>query len=152
MILLPGAVREQLTREAKAAYPNECCGLLVGRRHPDGATMVERAVASANVATGRRHDRFEVDPRVRFAVIRELAGSSSAIVGHYHSHPDHPAEPSATDRAMAFEPDLVWLIVAVGRERSGEPPRAGTVRAFRIAAAGHVFELPIVGVGEPAGE
>jgi proteasome lid subunit RPN8/RPN11 len=152
VILLPGAVREQLTREAEAAYPDECCGLLVGRRQADGATAVERAVASANVATCRRHDRLEVDPRVRFALTRELAGSSSAIVGHYHSHPDHPAEPSATDRAMAFEPDLVWLIVAVSPDRAGEPARAGTVRAFRIAAAGNVFELPIVGVGEPASE
>lgn len=147
MILLPAAVRDQLTSEAEAAYPDECCGLLVGRRQADGATALERAVASANVATGRRRDRFEVDPRVRFALIRELAGSSSAIVGHYHSHPDHPAEPSAMDRAMAFEPDLVWLIVAVCRERPAEPSRAGTVRAFRIAAAGNVFELPIVGVG-----
>ncbi len=118
MILLPAMVRAQLEREAEATYPEECCGLLVGRRDADGSTAIERAVASPNVAIGRQRDRFEVDPRVRFALSRELVGTSSAIIGHYHSHPDRQARPSATDRALAFEPDLVWLIVAVAQHRA----------------------------------
>ncbi len=149
MILLPAAVRAQVASEAEAAYPEECCGLLVGRRRADGAIALERAVASANVAAGEKRDRFEVDPRLRFALMRELAGTARAIVGHYHSHPDHPAMPSATDRAMAFEPDLIWLIIAVRRQ---QPPdrraNAAEMRAFRIDADGSVFELPI-GDNEP---
>ena len=143
MILLPAAVRARLESEAEVAYPEECCGLLVGWRNADGSTALEHAVASPNVAVGRRHDRFEVDPRVRFALARRLAGTSSAIVGHYHSHPDHPAEPSATDMAMALEPDLLWLIVAVTRRPSGDRPHAGDVRAFRIEPGGSIVELPI---------
>lgn len=152
MILLPEGVRTQLMREAEAAYPEECCGLLVGRRRADGSLALDRAVSSANVAAGRHSDRFEVDPRVRFRLTRELAGTASTIVGHYHSHPDHPAEPSATDRAMAFEPELAWLIIAVRRRRPDERARAGAVRAFRINPSGAVFELPIVVLGEPTAE
>ncbi|MFO1129167.1 MAG: M67 family metallopeptidase [Rhodospirillales bacterium] len=148
MILLPEALRRQLQREAEAAYPEECCGLLVGQRRMD-AIVITRAVASNNIAVGRRHDRFEVDPQVRFRLSRELAGTAQAIVGHYHSHPDHPPEPSATDRALAFEPDLVWVIVGVGRGPGAERPRAGPVRGFRIDASGGVAELRIAMGGTP---
>lgn len=65
-----------------------------------------------NVAE-RPRERFEVDPQIRFDLMRRLRGTSERIVGHYHSHPDHPAAPSRHDAEMAFEPDLVWLILAV---------------------------------------
>ncbi|MFO1152297.1 MAG: M67 family metallopeptidase [Rhodospirillales bacterium] len=144
MIVLPAPVRSGIESEAEATYPEECCGLLVGVHQANGTIVLERAVASPNVAEGRRRDRFEVDPSVRFGLARELAGTASAVVGHYHSHPDHAAEPSTTDRKMAFEPELVWLIVGVGRQRPAEPPRATAIRAYRIRADGRVRELPIV--------
>ena len=40
-------------------------------------------------------------------------GPKQRIVGHYHSHPNNPAQPSTTDLEMAYEPDLVWLITSV---------------------------------------
>jgi proteasome lid subunit RPN8/RPN11 len=50
---------------------------------------------------------------VRFNLMRDLEGGAQEIIGVYHSHPDHGAEPSAHDLSMACEPDLVWLITAV---------------------------------------
>ena len=58
---------------------------------------------------------------------------SSAV---YHSHPDGVAEPSATDLSMVFEPDLVWVITAVGGGK------AGPTRAFRAKADRSAF-LPV---------
>jgi len=84
--------------------------MLVGRG--TRIVTVTRVVASPNLLAGSG-DRFEVDPALRFGLMRALEGGDERIVGHYHSHPDHPAEPSARDLAMAFEPDLVWLITAV---------------------------------------
>ncbi len=103
---------------AETAYPDECCGLLVGRRRPGAAVEVTRAVPADNTAAGDRRDRFEVDPRVRLALQRDLRGRDETIVGHYHSHPDAPPEPSATDRAQVHEPDLIWLIVGVAEGRA----------------------------------
>lgn len=134
MIVVPAACLRAIRDACARAYPREACGLLAGVAAADGAVRVHRVYASANVAAGGGRDRFEVDPAVRFRAMRALAGSGLGIVGHYHSHPDHPARPSATDRAMIFEPDLVWLITAVA---GGRP---GVTRAFQPWADGRGFD------------
>jgi proteasome lid subunit RPN8/RPN11 len=110
MLLIPRELLKLVADAAEAAYPAECCGLLIGTgtRHP----RVTRIEPSPNLAAGR-NDRFEVDPALRLKIMRELRDGPERLIGHYHSHPDHPAEPSATDLAMAFEPELIWLIAAV---------------------------------------
>lgn len=112
MLALPAPLLRQIADAAEAAWPEECCGLLVGRGRR--VARVTRIAPSPNLAAGSG-DRFEIDPGLRFRLMRELAaaGGDERILGHYHSHPDHPAEPSARDLAMALEPDLLWLIVAV---------------------------------------
>ena len=119
MISIPQNFLKAIVDEAEAAYPKECCGLLIGRDNGAGALVVTRVVISNNLAQGSGHDRFEVDPQVRFNVMRELDecatndGTRHRIIGHYHSHPNHPAQPSVTDLDMAYEPNLVWLITSV---------------------------------------
>jgi proteasome lid subunit RPN8/RPN11 len=126
MIRLDEAHLKQIRAAAERAYPEECCGLLVGRVAPTGEIEVTRVVDSPNIRQDRAHDRFEVDPKIRLAVERSVRGTDERVVGHYHSHPDHPARPSETDRAMAFEPELVWVIVAVGTGGVQE------VRAYKL--------------------
>lgn len=115
MIALGARQLRQIARAAEAAYPEECCGLLVGtggegsERH----WRVVRVEASTNLAEGDRRRRFEVDPGLLIRLHRELRGGETRVIGVYHSHPDHPAEPSAHDLELAMEPGLVWLIVSV---------------------------------------
>lgn len=123
-----------ISTEAVAALPNECCGLLVGVGDPLGGITVTEVVTSPNLAAADGPDRFEVDPAVRFETMRRLENTGKAIVGHYHSHPNHPPEPSATDLSMAFEPELAWLIC--GLERG----RVTALRAYRLLADGSAFE------------
>lgn len=118
MIRIAQAHLEHIHALGEQAYPGECCGLLVGRSTPGGHVTVTNIVPSANVASPPGNDRFEVDPKVRFDTMRELANSDDAIIGHYHSHPDQPARPSQTDLSMAFEPELVWLITAVAQGKA----------------------------------
>ena len=107
MILIAPTYLDQMTRAAEAAYPRECCGLLVGKDTNDGFVTITKVVASDNVHPSGGNDRFEVDPRVRFDLMRELGEigdkprSSERIIGHYHSHPNHSAEPSAHALASA---------------------------------------------------
>ncbi|GAB6051879.1 M67 family metallopeptidase [Magnetospira thiophila] len=117
MLILPPDLRRQIVREAEAAYPDECCGLLVGSKKPGGRVLVQQVVPTANVAEEDTHDRFEIDPRVHIRLLRELRGGPTTVVGHYHSHPDHPAQPSAQDLERAHDPALIWLIAAVAKGR-----------------------------------
>ena len=102
----------RLVEAAEAAYPEEACALLVGTAGIGDIRHVERVELSDNVATDRL-SRFEVDPGLRIGLERELRGGARRIVGVWHSHPDGAAAPSATDAALACEPELVWLITAV---------------------------------------
>lgn len=111
MMIVPSAHLRKIVHHVETDYPREACGLLVGRR--DGQNChVTRIDSSANLAPEPLH-RFEVDPALRFRLMRELRGSDLDIVGHYHSHPDGEAAPSPTDLSMAYEPEMIWLIVAV---------------------------------------
>lgn len=151
VVFIPAAQLQQIAMAAEAAYPEECCGLLVGRLRENGDIEVTRAAPSRNVALDdagapRRRDRFEVDPELRFALMRETEGTALRIVGHYHSHPDHPAEPSVHDLASALEPELIWLIVAV------EKGLAGDVAAHVFdAPAGQFRKIPLKIAGSPSG-
>jgi proteasome lid subunit RPN8/RPN11 len=119
MISIPQIFLKIIIDATETAYPKECCGLLVGHDNGAGALVVTRVVLSKNIAKGSGLDRFEIDPQVRYNVMRELNNYEKndqprqRIIGHYHSHPNHPAQPSTTDLEMAYEPDLVWLITSV---------------------------------------
>jgi len=131
VIVLGSADLAAIAKAAEAAFPAEGCGLLIGRGRR--IVRVNRVIPAANLERERSHDRFELDPAVRFAAERTLRGGPDRIVGHWHSHPNGSADPSAEDIARAYEPELIWLIVAVTRDPDGHP-RAAPPRAFRLDA------------------
>jgi proteasome lid subunit RPN8/RPN11 len=131
MTFAPGLL-DQMRHQALAAFPNECCGLLVGRR---GGFCVTRILSSPNVTAGDPAHDFEVDPGLRIRLERELRGGDDAIIGHYHSHPNGEAIPSGRDLAQAYEPELLWLIMAVTRDGVSE------IAAYRLSSEGGGFEV-----------
>ena len=146
MIHISPSHLQDIRDHGERAYPNECCGLLTGTRDQDGTITVTRVTPSTNVLIdldgGGGQDRFEIDPQLRFDLMRALRDTHEDIVGHYHSHPDHLAEPSAHDLDMAFEPDLVWVIVAVANGQSAN------TRAWRLNRdTGEIKDVTLV-VGE----
>ena len=144
-ILLSPAQLQAIERAAEAAYPEEACGLLVGRSVPDGVWQVSAVEASINVAEPPRTRRFEVDPKLRLRLERALRDSPDSIVGVYHSHPNGSAAPSETDISMIFEPDMVWLITAVA------DGMAGATMAYKPTEDGAAFRpLGLVFGGEDA--
>ena len=109
-LALPARLREQLKREARTAFPRECCGLVEGER--EGATAQALAMhAVPNLA--RESDRFEIDPDAHIALLRGLRGSGREIIGCYHSHPNGQPEPSPRDIAGAGKTGFLWLIAVI---------------------------------------
>ena len=126
-VTLADDLADRIRRHAEQSYPFEACGLLSGTRHTDGTVTLSGVHESANVTERDRRTGFEVDPKLRFDLMRALEAQNdgTAIIGHYHSHPDHPGEPSGTDLSMVYEPAFIWLICA------STPNGADAIGAFR---------------------
>lgn len=114
ILYLPPALRAELQTHVRAGYPCETCGLLLGRRS-NGQRDVSRVLPARNLNQERSLDRYELDPKDYLAADREARASGEEIVGIWHSHPDHPAQPSDTDLAAAW-PEWSYLIVSVSAE------------------------------------
>ena len=124
MLHLPQTLGESLNAFVRQGYPRETCGLLLGVRLGD-EHVVSRVRRAHNVNIERAEDRYELDPDDFLAADREARAAGLDIVGIWHSHPDHPARPSATDRDGAW-PGWSYLIISVGREGVGE------IRSWRL--------------------
>ena len=105
------SAKEAMKAAAEAGYPHEICGLLIGRIEGNHWVTTE-ARQIENLNKERAADRFQLDPAGYQAVDRELRGSSTEIIGVFHSHPDCPAKPSPTDLENAWE-GFLYPIVSV---------------------------------------
>jgi proteasome lid subunit RPN8/RPN11 len=99
--------------EAARAYPHEGCGALLGPSEHE----VRESLPLPNDEEGSPRTRFRVSPRDYIAVEETAEARGLRLVGFWHSHPDHPARPSPTDRRYAW----VGLLTVVVRVEKGEP-------------------------------
>ncbi|MBI3911732.1 MAG: M67 family metallopeptidase [Armatimonadetes bacterium] len=167
MLRLTEAHWEELYRLAEAGYPREVCGFLLGSWDgADRVAAALRPVRNAwsdphaggtreallrekqpyGTATPSRTEweaygeerRFLIAPADFAAADREARVAGLAIVGIYHSHPDHPAAPSAFDGEMAM-PEQSYVIISV---RGG---RATELRSWCVEDSDRPFqEEPVV--------
>ena len=134
----------EIRAAASAAYPEECCGLLIGRDDPAGWSLT-RWLPAANVHPLPRRN-FELDPAAHIALLRQLRGAGpdggERLLGHVHSHPDAIAAPSAQDRALAHDPDMLWVIIAVD---FGHPGPATAWKPLPAPKGSRAFQpIPLV--------
>jgi proteasome lid subunit RPN8/RPN11 len=94
-------------------YPEECCGLLSGRKGATNRKIAARSMRMDNVFERQeRYHRYAIDPLKYLQVEREAMTRNEEIVGVYHSHPDSSAKPSAYDTTRAW-PILSYVVLAV---------------------------------------
>ncbi len=100
---------------AKEAYPEECAGALVGMDVGDIKLVVDVWRAQNTHEEEERSRRFLIEP-LQIKEFEERARERDMdLLGFYHSHPDHPAEPSEYDREYAW-PYYSYVIAAVGED------------------------------------
>jgi proteasome lid subunit RPN8/RPN11 len=127
---------------AISTYPLECCGLLLGKSDPTGKTVMEvRATQNAWRADSNsdltKKRRYSIAPEEMLVAMKDGRDRGLEIIGIYHSHPDHPAEPSECDREGAWT-HYSYLIVSVPQ---GE---AGCFRSWSLSDRGLFDEEAIV--------
>jgi proteasome lid subunit RPN8/RPN11 len=140
-VSVSGAVLASIRSAAVTAYPDECCGFLLSPEEGAGPTAERRVIAaspSENRAPEGRRRRFVI-PASELRSAEENASRDGRVVsGFYHSHPDHPAQPSEFDRDHAW-PWYTYLVVSVLGGRAVEP-----VGAFELDPdRREFFEVPL---------
>jgi proteasome lid subunit RPN8/RPN11 len=112
--------RERIARHGESGYPDEICGFLLGTQ-ADGAKTVREVVPVDNKweETDERRRRFMIAPEDFLRQERRAREAGWEILGFYHSHPDHPARPSETDREAAW-PGYSYVIQSVRDARATE--------------------------------
>lgn len=115
---LPTRVAAEIHAELCRAYPEEGCGVLLGTEG-SGRRDVVRAVPLGNQREDSRGNRYVISPEQFLAAERAARRDGLDVLGFFHSHPDHPARPSAFDLEHAW-PWYSYLIVSVERGRAGD--------------------------------
>lgn len=131
VLQLQADARAEIEAHALQGYPFEIVGILAGVAPADGkpgrVTRIQRLV---NQNTDRAADRYQVDGLKLMKAEQALEAEGLQILGYYHSHPDHPAMYSDTDRDLAM-PNMAYLIVSV-RGAAGAPPAIAEHRCWRL--------------------
>jgi proteasome lid subunit RPN8/RPN11 len=103
---------------AKDSYPEECAGALVGM-NLDGMKIVVDVRRAENTHEEERSRRFLIEPLKIKEFDERAAEREMEVLGFYHSHPDHPAEPSDYDREHAW-PIYSYVIASVAEDGVNE--------------------------------
>ncbi len=101
----------QLRYLAEMSYPFEACGMLVGKTHSQRIS-VSRVLQAGNLSENGKLDRYVLDPEDFLTAERCAREQQMEIVGIWHSHPNHPAEPSTKDLEAAWH-GYSYVIVSV---------------------------------------
>ncbi len=125
---------QKMKIHAERDYPNECCGFFYGLEGEVRQIRIAQEVENAK--EGDQSDRFQIAPldyqkAEKYAIEHDLD-----LLGVYHSHPDHPAEPSEHDREVAM-PWFSYIIISV------QDGKAESTRSWQLNDKRQFEEEPI---------
>ncbi len=104
-----------MIEHARAAYPNECAGAMLGTI-ADGEKRVLAAIPLENAFDGPQRTRYELRPEDLLKADRTARSRGLDLIGIYHSHPDCDAYFSTTD----LKNSCPWYSFVVISVRNGE--------------------------------
>ena len=125
------ALQRAIHAHGEAAYPNEGAGLLLGEAADGEKTLVDILPLANEWDAGEQYHRYLITPADMLRGETEAARRGLDVIGIFHSHPDHVAEPSAMDRDWAL-PWFSYVITSV-RKAKAEVSRAWLLRDDRSA-------------------
>jgi proteasome lid subunit RPN8/RPN11 len=139
-VALPATIREAIVAQARAEYPNEACGLIVGDAWAGDGGAALRYVPVRNKAASPY--RYEIDPTELLRLTIETDDADEVFWGIVHSHTHSPAVPSPTDVGLAFYPDALYLLVSLDEAEADPATGTPSLRTWRIVD-GDVHEVAL---------
>ena len=143
-VTLPAAIRDGIVAHARAAVPNEACGIVVGDRAASEGGRALRWVPLRNPLASPF--RYAIDPADLLRLTIETDNADEAFWAIVHSHVASPARPSPTDLRESHYPEALYLLVSLDPAEAEGATGAESLRAWRIVDGGvHEVGLSING-------
>jgi proteasome lid subunit RPN8/RPN11 len=118
MLQLSSEPEKKIRADGETAYPNECCGVLIGEIDNDGIKTVKSTLTIDNAREdGEQYHRFLITPEDMMKAEQTARAMKLDVIGFYHSHPDHPSAPSGYDKDHAL-PFYSYVIVSVDKGKA----------------------------------
>ena len=122
---IPKRIADEIVAHSREEAPNECCGLVSGRKGVATEVFRARNEMASPLA-------YNVHPQDLLRITEAIESRGEELAAIYHSHTRSPAEPSQTDDQPRGElagsrlPDLLrGRSGGAGRPRLGAPRRPG---------------------------
>lgn len=123
------------------SYPEEGAGFLLGNESGNGKRAVTEIFPLINSREdAARHNRYLIAPEdyLKAELTADKLGLS--LIGVFHSHPDHPNQPSEYDREWA-QPFFSYIITSVNKGKAVES------RSWRLTEDRSKFEEEKISIG-----
>lgn len=125
-LYLDDCAREAIAQHGEGGYPNEVCGILLGKEE-GGRRVVRLTMPIENsFEQDEQYHRFLITPADMFRAERLARYERLDVLGVYHSHPDAPARPSEYDREHAAWTTWSYFIVSI------QGGKAADIRAWKL--------------------
>ena len=137
---LPRAIRDAIVAHARAEYPNEAAGLIIGDAPAAAGGRALRFEATRNRAASPLRYEIHPDDLLRLTIATDDADEVFWAIVHSHTHT--PAVPSPTDIGLAFYPDALYVLVSLSEDEADPTTGAPSLRAWRIVD-GRIHEVAL---------
>ena len=128
---LPPDIRAAIVAHARAEYPNEACGIIIGDRAAAAGGRALRFVPMRNAAASPLRYRIDDEQLLRLTI--ETDDADEAFWAIVHSHVRSPAVPSPTDIGQAtIYRDPLYVLVSLSADEADAATGEPSVRAWRI--------------------
>ena len=111
MVKISKTINNKLIGICEKGFPYAVCGILIGNKK-NSNYEIENFHECENMNNERANDRYELNPRDYIQGEKIAKNLGSSIIGIYHSHPNHPAIASETDKLYAW-PEMVYMIYSI---------------------------------------
>jgi proteasome lid subunit RPN8/RPN11 len=134
MLSLSDEALAKIHAHGEESYPDEGAGFLLGENSGNGTRAVTSIFPLMNSREDEaRHNRYLITPEdyLKAELTADKLGLS--LIGVFHSHPDHPNQPSEYDREWA-QPYFSYIITSVNEGKAVES------RSWRLTEDRSKFE------------
>ncbi len=124
-IVLSHNLMAQIEAHCEATYPKEGAGFIFGKMQAETVEVDSLLPLDNKWEAAEQYHRFVLDTKDFVKAEMTAVKRGVDLVGVFHSHPDHPSQPSEFDRDHAL-PNFAYLITSV------QQGSAATTQAWRL--------------------